>query len=72
MKSVIQDKLEPDFTLESEVDRNWKEIVNQWYKFDRLQKDVEVVKTITGQEVRDWLQRYTVPGKNYRKLTVKV
>lgn len=69
---MIQDKLEPDFTLECEVSRNWKEIINQWYQFDRLEKDVQILKTITQEEIGDWLRRFTLPGKDYKKLTIKV
>lgn len=69
---MIQEKLEPDFTLDMEVERNWREIVHQWYQFDRLQKEAEMIKTITLKEISDWMQRYIYRGKNYRKLTIKV
>ena len=71
--SLIQGKLEPDFTLDSEVERNWKEITLGRYQFDRLLKEVDIAKTITQAEVCAWLQRYTLlAGNNRRKLTVQV
>ena len=72
MNSLIQQKLEPDFALEKEVDRNWNEIINKWYKFDRLLVETEMLKSITQGDVCDWLQRYTLSGEHYRKLTTKV
>lgn len=72
MNSLIQQKLEPDCALEKEVDRNWNEIINRWYKFDRLLVETDMLKSITIGEVCDWLQRYTLSGENYRKLTTKV
>ena len=69
---MIQDKLEPDFDLGTEVSRNWEEITNQWYQFDRQQKDVEIIKAITKEEMGDWLRKFTLPGKDHRKLTIQV
>ncbi len=73
VNSLIQEKLEPDFTLENEVGRNWKEIVNKLYRFDRLLKEVEILKTITQEEVCEWLKTHTLKKlAMYRKLSVKV
>lgn len=40
MDSFVQRKLEPDLSLDEEVARNWAEILNQFYQFDRLLKEV--------------------------------
>lgn len=64
--------LEPDFSMNEEVDRNWGEITHKWYKFDRFLLGADMLKSITLQEVCDWLRCYTHFGENYRKLTIKV
>ena len=39
---MIQDRLEPDISLEEEVLRNWFEVISQKYQFDRLEAEVGV------------------------------
>ncbi len=72
VNSLIQAKLEPDFNMETEVSRNWAEIMHREYKFDRNLLAAEILKSVTQQEVWEWLRRYTKPGPDYKRLAVRV
>ena len=41
VKSQIKSKQTKDVNLEEEVDRNWSEIVDGSYVFDRIQREVD-------------------------------
>ena len=72
MNALIDAKEEDDATLDEEVDRNWAEIITQSYQFDRLEKQVLALEKISKTKACHWFSRYTQPGENYRKLSVKV
>jgi nardilysin len=40
VQSLIKLKQVPDVSLDEEVSRNWNEILNEEYLFDRLQQEV--------------------------------
>ena len=71
--ALIDMKEEDDDCLDDEVDRNWSEILTQSYQFDRLEKHVKILQTISKTKACRWLKRYLQSGgENYRKLSVKV
>ena len=70
--SLIDDLEEDDNCLDDEVSRNWGEILTQCYVFDRLEKQVYFLKRVSKTKACKWLERYTHPGENYRKLSIKV
>ncbi len=70
--SLIQEKQEPDLSLEEEVLRNWTEVLLCDYDYDILERLAAELEGVSQEEVVDWLHRYTHPGKHYRKLSVKV
>lgn len=72
VNALIDAKEEDDATLDEEVDRNWAEIITQSYQFDRLEKQVLALEKISKTKACRWFSRYTQPGENYRKLSVKV
>ena len=72
VNSLIQAKLEPDFNMETEVKRNWAEIMHRQYKFDRNTVCAGLLKTLTQQGAYEWLRRFTKPGPEYRRLAVRV
>uniref|UniRef100_A0AAX7TMD8 Nardilysin convertase n=1 Tax=Astatotilapia calliptera TaxID=8154 RepID=A0AAX7TMD8_ASTCA len=59
-----------DAHLGEEVDRNWFEVVTQQYVFDRLNKEIEVLKTFTQQELVSWFLEHR--NNSSRKLSVHV
>jgi len=40
VQSLIKLKQLPDVSLDEEVSRNWNEVLNEEYLFDRLQREV--------------------------------
>ena len=70
--SLIQAKLESDYTMEYEVTRNWQEILLGRYQFAYDLAEVKELRTISKAEACTWLRECTHYGANYRKLTVKV
>lgn len=59
-----------DAHLGEEVDRNWFEVVTQQYVFDRLNKEIEVLKTFTQEELVSWFLEHR--NSSGRKLSVHV
>ncbi|KAK5623448.1 hypothetical protein CRENBAI_014232 [Crenichthys baileyi] len=58
-----------DAHLGEEVDRNWFEVVTQQYVFDRLNREIEVLKVFTQEELISWFLEHR--GSS-RKLSVHV
>ncbi|KAJ3666562.1 hypothetical protein Zmor_001999 [Zophobas morio] len=72
-KDFIKTKRCVDVHLKEEVNRNWTEITDEEYIFDRIKKEIEEVQKITLEDVQRWWQAHTVPGNlNCRKLSVQV
>ena len=44
VQSLIKLKQLPDVSLDEEVSRNWNEVLNEEYLFDRLQREVTLHK----------------------------
>ncbi|MEQ2227375.1 hypothetical protein ILYODFUR_037088, partial [Ilyodon furcidens] len=59
-----------DAHLGEEVDRNWFEVVTQQYVFDRLNREIEVLKVFTQEELISWFLEHR--GSSSRKLSVHV
>ncbi|XP_041861984.1 nardilysin b [Melanotaenia boesemani] len=59
-----------DAHLGEEVDRNWSEVVTQQYIFDRLGKEIEVLKVFTKEDLVSWFLEHR--GGSSRKLSVHV
>ncbi len=70
--ALIQEKLEPDLSLEKEVGRNWFEVALKRYKFNHHLVEAKLLESFTQEEVCAWLKRYTHPGEDFRKLSIKV
>lgn len=72
VNALIDDKEADDNSIDDEVERNWSEILTQTYIFDRLEQQIKTLEKISKTKACKWLERYTHPGENYRKLSVKV
>lgn len=73
MDALIDLKQKDDDCLDDEVDRNWAEILNQTYSFDRLEKHVHELEKMTQTKAVAWFKKYTHPNnEKYRKLSIKV
>ncbi|XP_014231468.1 nardilysin [Trichogramma pretiosum] len=71
-ESLIKLKMIDDIQLKEEVDRNWGEIRSGHYMFDRLTREIELIKKLTAPQVLKWLIDHSVGGCNFKKLTVQV
>uniref|UniRef100_A0A672T3F2 Nardilysin-like n=1 Tax=Sinocyclocheilus grahami TaxID=75366 RepID=A0A672T3F2_SINGR len=59
-----------DTQLGEEVDRNWFEVVTQQYVFDRLNKEIEVLKNVTKDELVSFFMEHRHTSS--RKLSIHV
>lgn len=69
-ESLIKIKQVVDMSLNEEVARNWGEITYEEYLFDRKRKEVEVLRTLTKQEIIDFCLNNE--RTNLRKLSIQV
>ncbi|XP_017963608.1 nardilysin [Drosophila navojoa] len=68
--SLIKLKQVADTALASEVSRNWNEIINEEYMFDRRRQQVEVLRTLTKHEIVAFLLDNEI--SNMRKVSIQV
>lgn len=59
-----------DSELETETRRNWDEITKNAYIFDRAEKEVEALKTITKEELLGFYLKYL--NNENRKLSIQI
>lgn len=73
-KDLIKVKKFVDVDLEDEVDRNWEEIVNCKYMFDRVKAEIEAIENLKIGDVRKWWDKHNIYSKkeSFKKLTVQV
>nr|CAD7204658.1 unnamed protein product [Timema douglasi] len=71
--SLIKLKESTDLYLREEVTRNWHEIINQEYVFDRRTKEVKFLQEITLKELQTWLEDHLSNGNQtkFRKLSIQ-
>jgi len=68
--SLIKLKLVADMALSTEVTRNWTEIINEEYMFDRRRQQIEVLRTLDKGEIVSFLLHNELD--NLRKVSVQV
>ncbi|CAG2065152.1 unnamed protein product, partial [Timema podura] len=71
--SIIKLKQSTDLYLREEVTRNWHEIINQEYVFDRRTKEIKFLEEITLKELQTWLEDHLSNGNRtkFRKLSIQ-
>lgn len=74
LQSLIKLKQCTDLHLKEEVDRNWEEILNQEYIFDRKNREVEFLKDLKPAVIYKWFNSHVACGNksNFRKLSFQV
>ncbi|KAK7126778.1 hypothetical protein R3I94_018084 [Phoxinus phoxinus] len=70
VSALIKLKECEDTQLGDEVDRNWFEVVTQQYVFERLNKEIEVLKDVTKDELVSFFMEHR--HANSRKLSIHV
>lgn len=68
--SLAKIKLTEDNELKDEVERNWAEITTDEYAFDRAQREVDALRTLTQEEFSEFYS--SQHGDGLRKLSVQV
>lgn len=68
--SLAKIKLTEDNKLKDEVQRNWAEITSDEYEFDRTQKEVQYLCTITKEQLLEFHRTHY--GNGERKLSVQI
>jgi insulysin len=64
IKSLIEQKTDPDRDLSQEATRNWSEITSERLQFDRLQREAAALLDIEKQDVLDfWNTLYRADGR---------
>ncbi|KAM4022595.1 nardilysin [Anomaloglossus baeobatrachus] len=58
VNALIKLKECEDTHLGEEVDRNWAEVLTQQYLFDRLEHEINVLKTFSKEEMIKWFQAH--------------
>lgn len=73
-KDLIKMKQFVDADLEDEVTRNWEEIINSTYQFDRIAQEIKAIDELKIGEVRRWWDEHNIYSKQNtsRKLTMQV
>ncbi|ALC48866.1 CG2025 [Drosophila busckii] len=68
--SLIKLKQVADMSLATEWSRNWTEIINEEYMFDRRRQQIELLRNLTKREIVAFLVENEI--SNMRKISVQV
>lgn len=73
-RDLIKVKRCGDVDLEEEVGRNWAEVVNQDFMFDRQEKEVSAIEELKLADIKKFWENHNISGnKNmFKKLSVQV
>lgn len=71
---IIEKKLYQytDNVLKEEVDRNWSEIIQGEYVFDRYEREVLAIQNIKIDDLKRCFAKHIKNGNNFRKLSIHV
>lgn len=70
LNSLIKLKQVVDMSLEEEASRNWLEIISEDYLFDRRRREIEVLRTLSKQDLINFC--FNNERTNFRKLSIQV
>ncbi|KAF5289998.1 hypothetical protein FQR65_LT11664 [Abscondita terminalis] len=73
-RDLIKSKHHVDIDLEDEILRNWEEIINCEYQFDRIQKEIKAIQELEIHDVRKWWEHYNTFSKHntHRKISLQI
>lgn len=73
-RDLIKVKMVEDVDLDEEVSRNWSEIINQDYLFDRNAKEISAIDKIVVNDLKKWWDAHSIyPAKTKgRKLSLQI
>lgn len=70
--SLIELKEHEDLSLADEADRNWTEVLDQTYIFNRKRREVEILRKLTKEDLYQWFLTHRKNGDKYKKLSVQI
>ncbi|XP_033221743.1 nardilysin-like [Belonocnema kinseyi] len=71
-EALVKLKQCADIHLKEEISRNWAEVTTREYLFDRIEREIAAVDSITLKELRNWIKDHTKKGNNFRKLSIQI
>ena len=70
---MTKERREADIRLESEFWRNWTEIINREYLFNRREQEINLLQSCDKSKMIEFVSNFlSKESKNYRKLSVQV
>jgi secreted Zn-dependent insulinase-like peptidase len=66
-QAVIEKVLQQDKNLTQETNRHWTEICSGAYTFDRREQTAAVLKTLTLQQILEFMDEFVVSGAAKRR-----
>lgn len=71
VNSVVTGKQVEDTQLGDETARYWQEVLDRTYIFDRQEREIDTLKSITQAELKAWYQRYMDPSHRHISFQVE-
>ena len=73
IKTLIKERREADIRLQDEFSRNWEEISNQEYLFNRREQEIRLLKSCDKSDMIEFMTNFlSNESGNYRKLSIQV
>lgn len=69
--AVITSKQVEDTQMGDEANRYWSEILDRYYIFDRQEREIAMLKTITHTDLKNWFQKYLNSGHRHVSFQVQ-
>lgn len=69
---LIKVKQLVDVHLKEEVSRNWSEIYNQEFMFDRVPREIDAIESVKVSDVKKTLEQCTMDITTVKKLSIQV
>ena len=73
VKTLIKERSEADIRLQDEFSRNWEEISNQEYLFNRREQEIKLLQSSDKSDMIEFMTNIlSNQSENYRKLSIQV
>ena len=70
---MIKERSEADIRLQDEFSRNWEEIIDQEYLFDRREQEIKLLQSCEKSDMIEFMTNFlSNESENFRKLSVQV
>ncbi|XP_031561140.1 nardilysin-like [Actinia tenebrosa] len=70
--SLIELKQHEDLSLADETNKNWYEVLDQTYLFDRNKREIEALRKLTKEDVIQCYKSHMKNGDKYKKLSIQI